>query len=150
MVVEQFWNEYKKQNPNAPEHPPEAWSFGSGADMANELLELALTGRKTATCSLHALYEIDDEAIPEVGGYNIILDGAGEPTAITRQTSVEIIPFNEVGEDFARAEGEGDLSYSYWHDGHVRYFSELLETYGRTFDPTMLLVCERFELCMTR
>ncbi|GAK02685.1 hypothetical protein JCM19037_936 [Geomicrobium sp. JCM 19037] len=136
--------------PECPEHAPEAWSFGSGADMADELLGLVLAGKKTATCSLHVLYEIDDEAIPEVGGYNIILNGAGEPQAITRQTSVEIIPFNEVDEEFARAEGEGDLSYSYWHDGHVRYFSELLETYGRTFDPTMLIVCERFELCMTR
>jgi len=65
---------------------------------------------------------------------------------IIKTTSVEIILMNEVDEDFAKSEGEGDLSYSYWYEQHKTYFTKALEGTGIGFKEDILLVCERFEL----
>lgn len=44
--------------------------------MANELARLVIIGQKTATTSAIELYE-PDEHVPQVGDYNVILDGRG-------------------------------------------------------------------------
>jgi uncharacterized protein YhfF len=51
-----------------------------------------------------------------------------------------------VDKDFAREEGEGDLSLQYWREAHRRFFSRSLPKIGRAFSEDMLLVCERFRL----
>ena len=50
---------------------------------------------------------------------------------------------NEVTEDFALAEGEGD--YHFWWDAHEQFFTKLLKDYHKEFSPNMLVVCERFK-----
>lgn len=75
--------------------------------------------------------------MPTVGEVSVILDGAGAP----RSTQVEIMAFEDVSEDFARAEGEGDLSYACWRDAHEAYYRR-----EGTWVPGMKVVCERFEL----
>ena len=50
---------------------------------------------------------------------------------------------NEVTEEFALAEGEGD--YQFWWDAHRKFFTELLKEYDIAFTPNMLVVCERFK-----
>lgn len=56
------------------------------------------------------------------------------------------MPMNEVPEEFAIAEGEGDRTYQYWKDAHVKFFTDELRQMGMNFKEDMLLVCERFEL----
>ncbi|MNR54891.1 ASCH domain protein [compost metagenome] len=63
---------------------------------------------KSATCSGLVFYEIDNEPLPCVGDYSIILDSKDEPLAIIRTSEMTIMPMNEVPEEFAIAEGEGD------------------------------------------
>lgn len=53
---------------------------------------------------------------------------------------------NEVPEEFAIAEGEGDRTYRYWKDAHVNFFTKELNEIRREFSEDMLLVCERFKL----
>lgn len=53
---------------------------------------------------------------------------------------------NEVSEEFAIAEGEGDRTYRYWWDEHEKFFRKELNTIGHEFSEDMLLVCERFEV----
>lgn len=53
---------------------------------------------------------------------------------------------NEVSSDFARSEGEGDLSYDYWYREHVKFFTWELSQYGLTFTPDLLLVCQTFKV----
>lgn len=56
------------------------------------------------------------------------------------------MPMNEVPEDFAIAEGEGDRTYRYWKEAHEKFFTEALKSVGLEFSEDMMLVCERFEL----
>ncbi|NQD53703.1 ASCH domain-containing protein, partial [Bacillus altitudinis] len=91
-------------------------------------------------------YEKEQEPLPKPGQYAVILDSQEEPKAIIEITQVDIMPMNEVPESFAKAEGEGDLSYDYWYKEHEEFFTEALEPYGLTFKEDMLLVCERFKL----
>jgi len=115
------------------------WPFGDSAEMADELLTLVLAGGKRATCSSLAACEAD--IMPTEGEVSVILDGAGEPRCAIRTTQVEIMAFEDVSEDFARAEGEGDLSYEWWRDAHEAYYRR-----EGSWSPGMKVVCERFEL----
>lgn len=56
------------------------------------------------------------------------------------------MPMNEVPEEFAIAEGEGDRTYEYWYEGHKKFFTDELKKIGHEFSDDMLLVCERFEV----
>lgn len=117
----------------------EVFQFG---DDANALAELVVSGKKTATCSAYMLYEIENEPLPYIGQYAIVLDAADQTMAIIQTTEVTIQAMNEVSEVFALAEGEG--TYKEWWDIHERFFGELLGSYQMSFAPNMNIVCERF------
>jgi len=53
---------------------------------------------------------------------------------------------NKVPVAHAIAEGEGDLSYEFWWDGHKEALTKDLEEYDMAFSEDMLVICERFEL----
>ncbi|MGG4477040.1 ASCH domain-containing protein [Bacillus altitudinis] len=140
-----FWESYwEEKSEKTPDHTSvSAWAFGADPD---HLLDLVQQGKKTATCSGYLFYEKEQEPLPKPGQYAVILDSREEPKAIIEITQVEIMPMNEVPESFAKAEGEGDLSYDYWYKEHEEFFTEALKPYGLTFKEDMLLVCERFKL----
>ncbi|MFW5468587.1 ASCH domain-containing protein [Knoellia sp. CPCC 206435] len=125
--------------------PPPAWSFGDGADQADGLLDLVLAGTKTATASALWDYEAEDEPLPEPGALSIILDGSGHPRALIETTDVEVVPFDEVEEEHARLEGEGDLSLAHWREVHERFFTATA-SHGHGFVADMPVVCERFRV----
>lgn len=114
--------------------------------MADELARLVLAGTKTATCSLLWEYEASDEAMPQEGELSIILDGEGAPVCLIETAEVRIAPFDQVDEQFAHDEGEGDRSLSYWRDAHWRFFSRVCDQLGREPSAAMPLVCERFRV----
>jgi len=138
--TENFWNEYWARQEQTQPEEVEAFQFGAEADW---LADLVVEGKKTATCSAHVWYEFENEPLPHVGQYNIVLDAREQPVAIIRVTEVSIMPMNEVPVDFALAEGEGD--YDFWWSAHEKFFTNELEAQGLEFSESMLLVCERFE-----
>lgn len=147
--VEDFWRAYLSTLPegsSARDEGYEAWSFGDGPEMADELGGLVLAGRKTATCS--ALWELEAEGEPAArpGEKTVILDGDDEPLCVIETTEVEIRRFDEVDKRFARDEGEGDRSLAYWREAHRRFFAGTLPEIGRRFSEEMPLVCERFRV----
>jgi uncharacterized protein YhfF len=153
-AVEAFWNlaRFHANLNSAPTYfgpttlevvPPPAWAFGASAEEADELLGLVLAGDKTATASALWDYEAEGEALPEVGSLSILLDGRGHPRALINTTNVTVIPFDEVGEEHARLEGEGDGSLAHWRDAHERFFGAAS---SRGFEPDMPVVLERFEV----
>lgn len=147
--VEAYWRAYIESLPEgspARDDGYEAWSFGDGSGMADELGELVASGRKTATCSALWEYEAEGEPLPAVGEKSVILDGNGAPLCIIETTQVETCRFDEVDGSFARDEGEGDLSLAYWRGAHERFFRRTLPAIGREFAPGMPLVCERFRV----
>jgi uncharacterized protein YhfF len=118
-------------------HHLETFSFGDGPDLANELLELVLSGTKRATCWA----ESQGLLSAEVGKLMAVLDGDGVPKAVLKTIELTKRRFDEVDEAFARDEGEGDRSLRYWREAHTRYFCRL-----GIYKPDMMLWCERFEL----
>ncbi|MEI4624078.1 ASCH domain-containing protein [Bacillus pfraonensis] len=141
QLAQQYWNEYWKEN----EKPQtvSAWQFGASPDY---LAQLVIDGVKTATCSGHIFYELENESLPTTNDYSIILNSSDEPVAIIKTIEVTLTPMNEVSEEFAIAEGEGDRTYEYWKNTHIEFFTKELNEIGREFSEDMLLVCERFEL----
>ena len=132
---EEFWEGREKPT------TVDAWMFGASPD---ELAQLVIDEKKTATCSGHIFYELENEPLPEVDEYSIILNGKEEPVAIIKIVDVSILPMNEVSEEFAVAEGEGP--YEAWKSAHVEFFTSELQEVGLEFREDMLLVCERFKL----
>lgn len=143
--IERMWNEFKKIDPNAPEHY-EAWSFGDSTEMADELASLVVQGIKTATSSNYSMYELENEPLPQAGLHNIILDGEGKAVAIVETVTVDIVPFNEVTETHAYMEGEGDRSLRYWKEVHKDFFRKELVTVNKEFHEETPVVCEVFKL----
>ncbi len=145
MTEIQMWQEYTMLNPNATQY--EAWAFGGTTDdMPNILAELVLNGTKTATASLHYFYQLENEPLPKVGSYNIILNTNNEAVCITKTTNVYTTPFLDVSVDHAFKEGEGDRSLTYWREVHREFFAKDLSSMGITFSDSMLVVCEEFEV----
>lgn len=118
-------------------HDLPRFPFGDGPELADQLLDLILTGRKRATC-----WRAEEGTKGTVvAGRWVVEDSKGRPRAVLETTGLHAERFKSIDEDFAAAEGEGDLSLSYWRDAHQAYF-----TRSGVFDPEMLLWCERFEL----
>ncbi|WP_188777772.1 ASCH domain-containing protein [Marmoricola endophyticus] len=147
-AVEAFWRRARAACGLATTSAPEAWAFGSGAAQADALLALVLNGTKTATAGALWDYEAEGEAVPRPGDLSIALDGAGRPRALLRVTAVEVLPFDEVDEEHARLEGEGDRSLAYWREVHQRFFTDVA-CHDRGFSRQMPVVVERFEVLHT-
>ncbi|ADC51566.1 hypothetical protein BpOF4_17625 [Alkalihalophilus pseudofirmus OF4] len=143
--INHLWETFRKNNPNAPEKYS-AWAFGDSKEMADELALLVVDGVKTATASNFTLYELENEALPQVGQLNIILNGEGDAAAIVQTKSVEVIPFDEVTKEHAYLEGEGDRSLAYWREVHETFFRKEFEQIEKEFTYKMPVVCERFEV----
>ncbi|HAI1312610.1 TPA: ASCH domain-containing protein [Escherichia fergusonii] len=95
---------------------------------------------KTASCGSFASY-LQEESAPNVVCYNIILDGQHVPVCVIRLISMRLVRFCDVTEEFARKEGEGDLSLEYWQKEYQRFF-----TMEGHFSEEMELIAEEFDV----
>ena len=126
------------------EGPYEAWAFGDAPD---ELAELVCNRIKTGTASAYPLYEVEEEPLPAVGEYSVILDSREDAVCIIRTSKVTVVPFLEVSAEHAYKEGEGDRSLEYWREVHREFFTkDMMETAGLVFTEDMPVVCEEFEV----
>lgn len=115
-VAINYWNAYWKEQKKP--RSVCAWQFGANPDT---LAQLVIDGKKTASCSGYLFYELENEPIPTTGDYSVILNSKNQPVAIIKTTQVDVMPMNEVPEDFAIAEGEDDRTYQYWWDAHEAF-----------------------------
>lgn len=146
-AIQAYWQRFLSTLPEdspyrAKTYVAEGW--GDSPAMADELGALIVQGIKTGTCSALWEWEAEGNPIPRVGLITIALDGRGAPLCIVETVEVTIRKLNEVDSDFARAEGEGDLSLDYWREAHRSFFSRTLPKIGKEFSEEMPLVCERF------
>ena len=129
---------------------PEAYSFvfrfGDSEALTAELLSLVLEGKKQATAHSPWFFEHDGQSIPQAGDYSISIDWEGKARCIIQTVQTRIVPFDEVDEEFARMEGEGDLSLAYWRKAHETYFSRECERIGKPFSYQMPVFCEVFKV----
>lgn len=137
MTAEEMW----KSSELSGEY--EAWAFSEAPD---KLAALVMSGLKTATCSAYDLYQIEDEPIPQVGDYSIILDSKDNAVCIIKTTRVYVTAFDNVSAEHAFKEGEGNRSIQYWRDVHEHFLKEELSKIGKMFDGNANVVCEEFEV----
>ena len=112
---------------------------------ANECARLVNDGVKRASCSLKQGYDIDEEPLPVVGRLTVVLNWAEEPVCIIEHKEVSICRFNDVTEEFAALEGEGDGSYMWWREAHIKFFTQYAKEVGANFSEESELVLEVFE-----
>ena len=148
-AIKTYWQKFLSTIPADSPYHSKTYSeggYGDSPELMDELIQLVLQGRKTATCSSLWEWEAEGNPIPKVGDVWIEFDGNDNPVCITETVEVTIRNYNEVDADFARAEGEGDLSLEYWREAHKNYFSRVLPKIGKEFSEEMPLVCERFRV----
>ena len=107
----------------------ESFAFGDTPELADEMIELVLIGKKTATC--WAANEGDKGVV--VGKRWIVKDGQGRASAILETIEVTRRRFGEVDAAFAHDEGEGDRSLAVLARGAHRLFhpaERILAGYG--------------------
>ena len=126
--------------PPAFAHLPK-WAFSDQKKVADDLCELVLAGKKTATCAPLYQYELEELPVPQAGDRNVILDGSSKARCVIETTAADVVPFNEVEAEFAAAQGEGDGSLKGWQKRQKALFESL-----GYFDEEMLVVCERFKV----
>lgn len=143
MNTTEMWHAFCADDPTLTNAPHEAWAFGCEPDL---LAKLVLSGQKTATTSSYPLYALENEPLPQVGEYNIILDGNDEAICITKTTKVYRTLFKDVSARHAYLEGEGDRSLAYWRKVHQDFFTAELAEVKLNFTPELEVVCEEFEV----
>jgi uncharacterized protein YhfF len=124
----------------------ESFHFGDSEALADELAALVLAGTKRATAGLLWSYEAEGKPLPVSGHLSIVERWSGEPVCIIETASVAVLPFEEVGPEFAATEGEGDGSLEYWRRGHRAYFGRECARIGRQPSASMPVVCECFKV----
>lgn len=147
--IAEYWNSFLAALPSGSPYRGKTYvaeGFGDHPKLADELGELVVSGIKTGTCSALWEWQAEGNPIPEIGLITIVLNGDGKPICIIETTEVTQRRFNEVNDDFAHSEGEGDLSLQYWREAHTTYFSRVLPKIGKQFSEDMPLVCERFQV----
>ena len=148
-TVKKMWNDYLNSINESSEKTDlkyTSWHFCNNKEDANSLYKIVLKGVKRATASLYLSYEHNKEEIPNKGSLSIITDWDENAKCIIQTTAVKMVPYNEVTEEFAAKEGEGDKSLKFWKRVHWKFFSEEMEEIGKEPIEDMLVVCEEFKV----
>jgi len=111
--------------------------FGNPGESRSNLISLILDGNKRATAgTLEWDYVAEGEPIEFVGEQLAVLDNENRQVATIQVTRVEVKRFEDVPDEFALAEAEGDLSGNDFRASHLDFWSKLgLEIKG-TFGPS--------------
>jgi len=123
---------------------PQAWAFGAGKEMAEELARLVVAGVKRATATSLEGILVDGDPMPQVGVHSVIYDGSRVARCIILTTAVHVAPLDSVSEAFAWQEGEGDRSVEYWLEGHRSFFRAEHETLDLPFSDSIPVIFEEF------
>jgi uncharacterized protein YhfF len=129
-----------------PTRSVDVWSFGNEPEMAAQLAHLVACGAKRVTMGWIPLSERAGIPLAYEGGISIVTDGFGYPRVALRSVQVRTVPFGEVDVASAAGEGEGDLTYGDWREGHIRYFTAEAAKHALAFDDRALISVERFEV----
>ena len=121
------------------------WSFGVDND---RLIKLVLAGKKMSTSCLY-----ENNELPVIGEESIIQFDNEKDACIVKTVDYKIMKFNEMTEELAQLEGEGDLSLDYWKKVHFEFFKSIKPEFSEEdkiifeiFQITKNLVEERLEL----
>lgn len=130
----------------APTRTFDVWSFGDQPEMAARLVHLVACGAKRVTMGWVDAAARSNTPLAVTGGVSVVTDGFGYPRVVVRSADVRVVPFAEIDEASAAGEGEGDLTYEDWREGHTAYFTAEAARYGLVFDERAAISIERFDV----
>jgi uncharacterized protein YhfF len=117
--------------------------FGTPGGSRSKLVELVLNGAKQATAgTLEWDYVAEGEPIEYVGERLAVLGDDDRHVATIQVSKIEVRRFADVPDEFAMAEGEGDLSGDDFRASHLAYWSRL----GLPINDSTEIVLMYFEL----
>lgn len=90
--------------------------------MRDRLVAAVLKGDKTATTSLLAEWEHDEEPLPAPGARQTVVDSDGHPVAVIELIVLEIIRLGDADLRLAVDEGEGFASVTQWREVHEQFW----------------------------
>lgn len=108
------------------------WHFGIDND---KLVNLVLSGKKTATTSLY-----DEDDIPIIGEESILIFDNEKKACLTKTKKVIITEFKNINEELSSLEGEG--TYEEWKKSHIEYFKTIIPN----FNDNTKVIFEVFEV----
>jgi uncharacterized protein YhfF len=142
-----FWQAFAStQKVDPTSRFSEVFFFDDNEPSANELATLVLSGIKRATAALLWAHEQENEPVPKPGDLSIVTKFDGEPVCVIETRRVEVVAFEDVTDEFAATEGEGDGSLEYWRRVHDAFFERECRRLQREPSSRMPVVCERFEV----
>jgi uncharacterized protein YhfF len=146
--IVRYWEQFLASLPPqvAPPCYVEAFFFGTRSEGADQITRLVLDGTKTATGALLWALEADGEKPAEPGDLWIVTNGGDDPACVIETIDVRVLPFQEVGEEYAWWGGEGDRALPSWRDLYWDYIVAECERLGREADRRAPLVMERFRV----
>lgn len=147
-AADAMWQAYLETLPQSERHRMyfEAFQFGRGRSMADQIAQLVLDGIKTATSDLIWHMEATGKPVWSVGDEHIVLDGDWRPVCVIRTTELEQRRFRDVDERFAFDYGEGDRTLEWWRRHVYAWFASQCREIGAEPSDEMPLLCERFEV----
>ncbi|HCJ49589.1 MAG TPA: ASCH domain-containing protein [Microbacterium sp.] len=145
-AADRMWEAYRAARPRAVTAGPDytVEHFGDSARLADELLEIVLSGRKRATSELVDDFIARGDAMPRIGSHWIACDSTGAPRILIRSVELRVGAFDSVDAEFAAAEGEDDLSLESWQREHRRYWTRVAAARGAVWSEEDEIVFERF------
>jgi uncharacterized protein YhfF len=117
--------------------------FGNPGKSRDTILDFLFNGNKRATAGLlEQDYLAEGEEIEAVGEFLVVVGNELEPLGKIKITRVEIVRFDEVSDEFALAEAEGDLSGDDFRNSHRAFW----EGCGYEIRDDSQVVCAYFDL----
>jgi len=116
--------------------------LGSRGEMRARLNALVLAGTKQGTAGLFAEYAQEDEQLERPGEVMVLVGDDLEEVARIRVTAVDVVPFAEVSDEFARSEGEGFADRREWAAAHRAFWT----AQAATITEATLVACIGFRL----
>jgi uncharacterized protein YhfF len=140
-----FWEKVKEET-GIDGAFADAYGIGDTSELKQELLNLVLDGKKRASTSLVKESELEGWPEPEVGQYNVILDGCDKPAAVVRTVRIRKCSFSDVDEEHSFWEGEDERTLDSYIREHTKYYTRRGAALDFEFTPNMEVILERFEL----
>lgn len=116
--------------------------FGNPGASRDSLIDLVVNGNKRATAGLLSEYLAEGEPIEQVGERLAVLDNSGVQVATIEVSRVAVVRFEDVPDEFALAEAEGDLNAADFRASHLRFWTEA----GEVITPDTQVVTLYFDL----
>src|SRR5699024_534375 len=127
--ISKFWRDFCVEHQVSPTALEVAFAFVANSRDAEILSDLVKSGIKAATTSLYS----EQEDVPVVGMYAIVLNGRNEPVCVIQNKTVDIMPVKDVSAEHAYLEGEGDRSHESWRKVHEKFFERECVALGREY-----------------